>query len=107
MSDRLKWPNGYRCAVMISFDVDGPSNWINRNKNAKELPATYSLGEYGPLRGVPRILDLLEEYRVKSTFFVPAWIAEQYPKNFKEIDEAGHEIGHHGYMHELFVDKTY
>lgn len=107
MSETIKWPNGNRCAVMISFDVDGPANWINRDKRVWNLPKTFSLGEYGPLRGVPRLLDLLDKYNVPATFFVPGWIAENYPKSFQEIDKANHEIGHHGYLHELFFDKSY
>lgn len=103
----IKWPDGKRCAVMITFDVDGPSNWLYRDENIKNLPATYSIGEYGPLRGVPRILDLLEREQIKATFFVPGWTAEQYPDIFKAIYHAGHELGHHGYLHELFVNKTY
>jgi hypothetical protein len=30
MDRPIKWKNGARCAVMISFDVDGESPWILR-----------------------------------------------------------------------------
>lgn len=103
----INWPNGAKCAVMLSFDVDGPTNWINRDNRVWNLPQTYSLGEYGPFRGVPRILDLLDEQSVPATFFVPGWVAENYPERFKEINQAEHELAHHGYLHEFFVDKSY
>ena len=103
----IRWPNDARCAVMLSFDVDGPTNWINRDKRVWNFPKAYSLGEYGPVTSVPRLLDLLEKYSVPATFYVPGWVAEHYPKQFQEVAKAGHEVGHHGYLHEFFVDKTY
>src|SRR5437899_532667 len=73
--ERPNWPNGARCAVMLSFDVDGPAVWINRDPRVLKWAKTFSLGAYGPWRGLPRILDLLEERAIGATFFVPAWIA--------------------------------
>ena len=37
---------------------------------------------------------------VKATFFVPGFTAECYPEVVRAIADAGHEIGHHGYLHE-------
>lgn len=48
-----------------------------------------------------RILGMLDEYRVKATFFVLGWVAERCPSLVKEIDLCGHEIASHGYGHEL------
>jgi peptidoglycan/xylan/chitin deacetylase (PgdA/CDA1 family) len=58
-----------------------------------------SLGEFGPSVGAPRILDLLAKYGIKSSFFVPGFVAEHYPKLIDEIMREGHELGHHGYLH--------
>jgi peptidoglycan-N-acetylglucosamine deacetylase len=55
---------------------------------------------YGPLVGVPRLLDLLERHRIRSTFFVPGYTAHRYPSVVRNIAAAGHEIAHHGYLHE-------
>ena len=54
---------------------------------------------YGPLVGVPRILDLLREYSLPATFFVPGWTADRYPQTVEAILAAGHEVGHHSYAH--------
>lgn len=55
---------------------------------------------YGPLVGVPRILDILDRRQVPATFFVPGYTAERYPSVVRDIVRAGHEIAHHGYLHE-------
>jgi polysaccharide deacetylase family protein (PEP-CTERM system associated) len=60
-------------------------------------------GNY-PLRAgdtTRRILDLLDEYGVKATFFVLGWIAETLTTLVQEIQRRGHEIACHGYGHEL------
>ncbi|HIK58857.1 MAG: XrtA system polysaccharide deacetylase [Verrucomicrobiales bacterium] len=53
-----------------------------------------------------RILDLLDEYDVKATFFVLGWVAEQSPKLVKEIYHRGHEVASHGYAHQLVYTQT-
>jgi peptidoglycan/xylan/chitin deacetylase (PgdA/CDA1 family) len=101
----IRWPNGAQCAVMLTFDVDGPTRWISLDPRVWDWPKPMSMGAYGPWRGLPRILDLLEEHAVAGTFFVPGWVAEQWPERFREIDRCGHEVGHHGYLHETFFDR--
>ena len=57
-----------------------------------------------PLRvedNVARLLDLLDEYQVKATFFVLGWVAERLPAVVKRIQERGHEVASHGYGHQL------
>jgi polysaccharide deacetylase family protein (PEP-CTERM system associated) len=53
-----------------------------------------------------RILRLLAEYDVHATFFVLGWVADRYPDLIKEIAAGGHEIGTHGYWHELIYRQT-
>ena len=48
-----------------------------------------------------RILDLLDEYSIKATFFMLGWIAERLPTLAREIYQRGHEVACHGYGHEL------
>jgi peptidoglycan/xylan/chitin deacetylase (PgdA/CDA1 family) len=104
-----RWPNGARCAVMLTFDLDAETTWANGNTSfagGEKFIRSLSLGQYGPLCGVPKILDLLDKYDLPATFFVPAWTAENYPAVFQKIAEAGHELAHHGYHHERFYDKS-
>jgi peptidoglycan-N-acetylglucosamine deacetylase len=55
---------------------------------------------------VPRLLRLLEECQVRSTFFVPGYTARRYPDAIKAVAAGGHEIAHHGYLHESLVGKS-
>lgn len=57
-----------------------------------------------PLRvsdNVARLLDLLDEYRVRGTFFILGWVAERLPDTVRQIQGRGHEIASHGYGHQL------
>ncbi|MDP3443852.1 MAG: polysaccharide deacetylase family protein [Ignavibacteria bacterium] len=52
-------------------------------------------------QGMPRLLDLYAKFEVKATFFYTGKIAELVPKVVKMAFENGHEIGSHGYSHEV------
>jgi len=86
--------------VCLTFDVDAESLWISRDPSLAHRPIHLSMGAYGPKVGVPRILALLKKYGLPGAFFVPSWTAERWPKTIEAIVKAGHEIGHHGHLHE-------
>jgi polysaccharide deacetylase family protein (PEP-CTERM system associated) len=48
-----------------------------------------------------KILELLDEYRAKATFFVLGWVAEHHPNIVRDIHSSGHEVSSHGYQHRL------
>ena len=50
---------------------------------------------------VRRLLALLAEHRTRATFFVLGWVADRHPEVVREIAAAGHEVGSHGYAHQL------
>lgn len=53
-----------------------------------------------------KIVDLLDEYDTKGTFFILGWVAEHFPDLVKKIHSAGHEIASHGYSHRLIYDMS-
>ena len=53
-----------------------------------------------------RILDLLEEFNIRATFFILGWVAEHSPDMVKRIHAAGHEIACHSYNHRLVYNLT-
>ena len=42
-----------------------------------------------------KILDILEKYNIKATFFVTGEWVRKYPKDVKKIAEAGHDLGNY------------
>jgi len=62
--------------------------------------------EYRVEKNSSKILDLLDKYNTKATFFVLGWIAEKSPQLIKEIENRGHEIASHGYYHTLITSIT-
>lgn len=95
------WPDGKRCAVAFTFDEDADSILhLAHHKNATNLVTSMSMLQYGPRVATPRILALYREFGMKQTFFIPAWVIERYPDLAEAILRDGHEIGHHGYIHE-------
>ena len=83
--------------VALTFDFDACCLWIGTL--GATSPSMISRGEFGPI-GLRRILDQLDQHGVKSTFFIPGHSALAFPEPTKMIQAAGHEIGHHGWVHE-------
>lgn len=52
-------------------------------------------------RITPKILDLLDQYGIKSHFFLIGNLAEKYPDLVREIVRRGHTVGNHTYSHPL------
>lgn len=53
-----------------------------------------------------KIIEVLDKYNVKATFFVVgAWV-DQHPDKLKELYEKGHEIGNHSNMHPIMTKSS-
>jgi peptidoglycan/xylan/chitin deacetylase (PgdA/CDA1 family) len=92
------WKDGKRCAVALSFDADHETNEL---RDGGKSIGRLSWGQYGNRVGVPRILKLLERHDVKATFYVPAVAALLHEDEQRRVVAEGHEIGIHGWIHEL------
>lgn len=96
------WPNSARCAVAVTFDIDSDSLLhLEHGDRAPDLVATASWLRYDEI-AIPRILELYRRLGIRQTFFYPAWCMETYPHLVEMILADGHEIGHHGYIHENY-----
>ena len=98
---KIEWPDGNRCAASLTFDEDGECVAFGYDKeNARHRLSLQSEATYGPEVGLPRILDLLDEHKISATFFVPGYTAERHEDAVREMVRRGHEVAHHGYLHE-------
>ena len=92
------WKGGAKVAVAISFDSDHETSTLRHGDNS---PGKLSQGQYGGRVAIPRIRRMLEKYSVPATFFVPAVVAKIHPEEQRALAGDGHEIGIHGWIHEL------
>jgi peptidoglycan/xylan/chitin deacetylase (PgdA/CDA1 family) len=102
----VSWLAGKRAVAVLSFDVDAESPILAHGRRFADHAMAMTHQAFGPLVGVPRLLELLTEYELAATFFVPGLTAERYPHMVAQIVEAGHEVGHHSYSHRSPVDLS-
>ena len=85
-----------RHIVCLTFDFDAMSGFIARGMTS---PTPVSRGEFGADVATPRLLALLKKYKITTSWYIPGHTLETYPARCKEVFDAGHEIGHHGWTH--------
>lgn len=107
IANPLPWPNGARCACCVTFDMDADSLvHLEHPADSYRRASAVSMLQYGPTIGVPRIVETYRRLGIRQTFFIPAWCIETYPAAVEAILKGGHEIGHHGYIHENPVHQS-
>lgn len=84
-----------RHIVCLTYDFDTQSAFIARGQTT---PTPLSRGEFGALAST-RILQLLQSYAIRSTWFIPGFTIESWPRECERVIAAGHEVGHHSWAH--------
>jgi hypothetical protein len=99
IANPIPWPDGARCAVAMTWDMDADSafNWYNQ-QTADNLVAAQSWTRYDPLIAIPRLVEQFARRDLRLTFFVPGWVIEKYPAQIDLLLKNGHEIALHGYL---------
>ena len=100
MDPVFTWPEGVTAAAAFTFDVDAESCVLAHDPAAANRMSLMSHQAYGPRVAMPKLLRMLDRQGIRATFFVPGFTAECHPEMTRAIVDAGHEIGHHGYLHE-------
>jgi peptidoglycan/xylan/chitin deacetylase (PgdA/CDA1 family) len=100
---RDRWPGGHRCALCLSFDVDGPYGEANYQPPTN----TYAISqtEYDPF-GTQRILTLLSDADVPATFCWVGKEARDRPELVRAAFEQGHEIALHSWDHRYYHEMS-
>jgi len=80
---------------ILTFDIED-----NFEQHELVDPLDWERYEGQVLENTTRILSLLEEFQVKSTFFILGKVAERRPEIVRTIYESGHEVATHGYAHQ-------
>ena len=102
VDERYVWPAGHRSAACVTVDVDAeaPYLWEVRDHMPDRL-SQLEMRRFGPRQGLPRLLELFDRHAIRATFFVPGIVAETHAWILPELAARGHEVGLHGYFHEL------
>jgi peptidoglycan-N-acetylglucosamine deacetylase len=90
-------------AVAITFDVDALSVWIGSYKATNV--SMVQRGEFD-VPATHRLLAMLASFDIPATFFIPGHTILAYPALVDAIAAGGHEIAHHGYVHERISELT-
>ncbi len=64
-----------------------------------DIPRVYLTFDDGPSDNTDAILDILDDYNIKATFFVVGKDVDTYGDSYKRIVDDGHTIGMHSYSH--------
>jgi peptidoglycan/xylan/chitin deacetylase (PgdA/CDA1 family) len=96
----FRWPHGIRAAAVFTYDLDAESAMLWDHPETAAHLDVMAHQAYGPRTAVPRLLRLLDRQAIRATFFIPGYTAEHWPAVARSIRDAGHEIAHHGYLHE-------
>ena len=81
----------------VSADTETTKIYRNAGENAEGVSLMFNV--YWGTDEVYRILDILQSYEATATFFIGGCWADDNVDCLRDIYEAGHEIGNHGYFH--------
>ena len=84
-----------RHIVCITYDFDAQSGFISRGLTS---PTPLSRGEFGAVASA-RILELHRVQGIPSTWFIPGFTIETYPRACEAVVRGGHEVAHHSWAH--------
>lgn len=98
--ESFSWPDGFTSAAWLCWHVDNEAGVIASGKANDTSFASFSESKYGVTTALPRILKLCKDFEITASFAFPAYVAESHPDAVLACVAGGHEIIHHGYMHE-------
>ncbi|KAA9000451.1 polysaccharide deacetylase [Affinibrenneria salicis] len=106
MADLSRWPQDYQSAAILTIDFNDIHAILTLAPEVAGRDKTLSVWRYGTLRGVDRLLLLLDEQQVKASWCLPAIVGQEQPQLLQRIVSAGHEIACSGDRHEDFSSLT-
>jgi peptidoglycan-N-acetylglucosamine deacetylase len=89
----------------FGVDVDAVAGWLG-SYGGEDSPDDISRGLFAGEVGAPRLVELFRRFGIKTTWFIPGHSIETFPEQMRQVAEAGHEIGVHGYSHENPIAMT-
>lgn len=91
------FPPGVR--VIINFTIDFDAMIYRKFLNEPKLWCAQ--GEFGGRTGLWRLLDILKEFNIPATLFLPGQTGLLYPRVLRRAVQEGHEIANHMWNHRI------
>ncbi|QCP53010.1 polysaccharide deacetylase [Trinickia violacea] len=88
-----RWPHGARCAAVVTVDFNDDLDILAQEPRIAGREKSLSVWRYGAKRGVDRVLDALDEFDVRASWFVPGQVAKTHAETVRRIAAKHHEIG--------------
>lgn len=100
------------CVCVVGFSggaaeqvASGGESVYYRAENAKGVSLMFNV--YESTENVYKLLDILDEYSAKATFFMGGCWADDNIDCVREVAKRGHEVGSHGYFHKDHSKMNY
>jgi len=105
MDDGFRWPQGRRIALVfnIAYEAwsDGKAPGIGPMGNVLQPgffdTNAHSWASFGAVRGIDRLLGIVDRQGIKSSVMVNGVLGERHPASVRKIHENGHEIVAHSW----------
>ncbi|MFD3259063.1 polysaccharide deacetylase family protein [Paenibacillus lentus] len=96
---------GYDAASLNADKELASYNLVYKEETtSKKIALTFD--DWGTDYTITQILDILDKYQIKASFFLRADGVEKNPNLARAIAEAGHDVGNHTYSHPELADLT-
>ncbi|MED5018719.1 polysaccharide deacetylase family protein [Paenibacillus chibensis] len=96
---------GYDAAGLNANYQSTPYQLVYRKETSRKEIAL-SFDDWGTDYTITKILDILDKYQIKASFFLRADGVEKNPNLARAIAEAGHDVGNHTYSHPVLDTQT-
>ena len=98
----IHWPDGKRMALVVTVDFLDTCGILAQEPAMAGREKSLSVWRYGAKRGVDRLLGVFDEFKLRTSWFVPGRVAHEHRSLVQRIRAAGHEIGNTGFAAENF-----
>ncbi|WP_245823433.1 polysaccharide deacetylase family protein [Metabacillus halosaccharovorans] len=95
-------PSTNHLAVNPDYEESKPTIIHKFSTKDKEIALTFD--DWASDEGISKVLDILDTYHIKSTFFLIGTGVEKNPQLAKLIVERGHEVASHSYSHKVVTE---
>lgn len=93
----FRWPDEKKCAFVITVGFEAELSVLATAPDAAERAKSLSVGQYGGIRGVDRLLTELDRAGSIASWFIPAANLPKYRRQVESVVAGGHEICNMGW----------